>query len=89
LNQNKAEKLGEARGLEERDLSAHLAAYASRLTNYMADRRGMPMLVGFLMVLLNFVLQFFPSLGWLIEYDVFLHAGVLLAIAGSLLASAL
>jgi hypothetical protein len=55
----------------------------------MADRRGVPLILGFFMVLLNFFLQFIPALGWFVEYDVLLHLGVLLAIGGSLLSSAL
>jgi hypothetical protein len=75
--------------VDEQNISADLAQLASRFTNYMADRRGAPMLVGLLLVLLNFVLQFIPGLGWFSEYNVLLHLGVVSAIAGFLLASAL
>lgn len=75
--------------MDDRDLSADLAQLASRFTNYMADRRGAPMLFGLLLVLLNFLLQFIPGLGWFSEYNVLLHLGVVIAIAGFLLASAL
>jgi uncharacterized RDD family membrane protein YckC len=75
--------------MEERNLSATLADFATRVTDFMADRRGFPMILGFLLVLLNFFAQFFPGLGWLNEYHVLLHLGLLLAIGGSLLASAL
>jgi hypothetical protein len=75
--------------VNEHDLSAELAQLAGRFTNYMAERRGMPMLLGFLLVLLNLVLQFIPGLAWISDYNVLLHLGVLVAIAGFLLASAL
>jgi len=75
--------------VEERNLSAALAQFATTATNFMADRRGVPLILGFFLVLLNFFLQFIPALGWFSEYDVLLHLGVLLAIGGSLLSSAL
>ena len=75
--------------MQGNSLSYTLAQIATDLANYLADRRGMPLMLGFLLVLLNFVLQFFPALGWFVEYDVLLHLGVLLAIAGSLLSTAL
>jgi hypothetical protein len=75
--------------MEDENLSASLAQFATTATNFMADRRGVPLIVGFLLVLLNFVVQFIPALGWWSTYDVLLHAGVLLAIGGVLLAGAL
>ena len=75
--------------MDERNVSADLAQLTSRFTNYMADRRGAPMLLGALLVLLNFLFQFVPGLGWFSEYNVLLHLGVLTAIVGFLLASAL
>ncbi len=74
---------------EERNLSANLAQYATAVTDFLADRRGLPLILGFLLVLLNFVFQFFPVLGWIEEYNVLLHLGVLLAIGGTLLSSVL
>jgi hypothetical protein len=75
--------------VEDKDLSVSLAQVATAITNFMAERRGAPMILGFFLVLLNFFFQFIPALGWFAEYNVLLHLGVLLAIAGSLLASAL
>lgn len=70
-------------------MSASLAQFATTATNFMADRRGVPIILGFILVLLNFFLQFIPALGWFVEYDVLLHLGVLVAIGGILLASTL
>lgn len=75
--------------MSERNLSYTLARFATAVTNFMADRRGVPLILGFLLVLLNFGFQFIPGLGWFTEYNVLLHLGVLLAIGGSLLSSAL
>lgn len=75
--------------MEEKNVSASLAHFATTATNFMADRRGVPIILGFILVLLNFFLQFFPALGWFVEYDVLLHLGVLVAIGGILFASTL
>jgi hypothetical protein len=75
--------------VEEKNLSASLAEFATIIADFLADRRGVPLILGFFLVLLNFLFQFFPGLGWFVEYNVLLHLGVLLSIGGSLLAAAL
>jgi len=75
--------------VNEKNLSFTLAQLATSLSNFLADRRGVPLILGFLMVLVNFFFQFVPALGWFAEYDVLLHLGVLFAVGGSLLSSAL
>lgn len=69
--------------------SVALADLATAIANNLAERRGVPLLLAFVLVVLNFVAQFIPALGWFAEYDILLHLGVLLAIGGVLLASAL
>jgi hypothetical protein len=75
--------------VNDKNLSFSLAQLATSLSNFLADRRGVPLMLGFLLVLLNFFFQFIPALGWFAEYDVMLHFGVLLAVGGALLSSAL
>lgn len=75
--------------MEEKNLSASLAQFATKVADFLADRRGMPMIVGFFLVVLNFFCQLIPQLGWFAEYDVLLHLGILLAIGGTLLSFAL
>ncbi len=75
--------------MNDKNLSFSLAQLATSLSNFLADRRGVPLMLGFLLVLLNFFFQFIPALGWFAEYDVMLHLGVLLAVGGALLSSAL
>lgn len=58
------------------------------LSNYLSARKGMLPLFGVMMVLLNFVLQFITT-GWIVESDIFLHLGVIVAIIGILIAWAL
>jgi len=60
-----------------------------RIVNFVAQYRAVPTLIGMGLVLLNLTLQLFPSLGWLVESNLFLHLGVLVSIAGILLAHAL
>ena len=75
--------------MEEKNVSASLAHFATTATNFMADRRGVPIILGLILVLLNFCLPFFPPLGWFVEYDVLLHLGVLIAVGGILFGSTL
>jgi hypothetical protein len=75
--------------MQGKNLSASLAQLATAATNFLADRRGVPLILGLVMVLLNFFCQFIPALGWFADYNVLLHLGVLLAISGTLLSSAL
>ena len=75
--------------MEDKDLSVSLARFATTFTDVMADKRGVPSIVGFLLVLLNFCCQFFPAAGWFADNNALLHLGVLLAIGGSLLSSVL
>jgi hypothetical protein len=73
----------------ERNLSASLAQFATKVTNTLAERRGLPLIIGLILVLLNFVCQFIPALGWFAEYNVLLHLGLLFSIGGTLLSNVL
>jgi hypothetical protein len=75
--------------VEEKNFSTTLAQAATTAANFLADRRGVPIILGFIFVALNLLFQFIPGLGWFREYDIMLHLGVLLAIGGLLLAPAL
>ncbi len=59
-----------------------------QLSTFIAARKGLLPMLGVLLVLLNFVVQFLP-LGWLATSDLLLHLGVVLAVLGFLLAWAL
>lgn len=62
--------------------------WLDRLSEWFAGRKGLLPMLGILLVVLNFVVQFLP-LGWFSEGDLMLHLGVVLAIFGFLLAWAL
>lgn len=59
-------------------------------SNFLAHRKGLLPLIGIILVLLNFILQFFFPFGhWLTSSNLFLHLGVIAAVFGMLLARAL
>ncbi len=60
-----------------------------QLSEFLAHRKGLLIILGIFMVLANFVFQFIPSSGWVESSDLLLHLGVILAFLGILLAWAL
>jgi len=60
-----------------------------QLSEYLAHRKGLLPLLGLLLVVINFVFQLIPGLGWLASSNLFLHLGVILAIFGIMLAGTL
>ena len=59
------------------------------ITNYLAPRRGALTLIGIFLVGLNFAVQFIPGATLLAESDLLLHLGVIVGLAGLMLAVAL
>ncbi len=62
--------------------------FLDRISEFLAARKGLLPSIGLLLVVINFILQFF-SIGWVAESNLFLHLGLILAIIGFLLAWAL
>ena len=60
-----------------------------QLSEYLAHRKGLLPIIGVLLVVVNFIFQLIPGLGWLASSNLFLHLGVILAIFGIMLAWAL
>ena len=60
-----------------------------RISEYLAHRKGLLPLIGILLVVVNWILQFFPSVSWLTQSNTLLHVGVIIAILGFLIAWAL
>lgn len=61
-----------------------------RLSEFLAHRKGLLPLLGIVLVIINYVLQFFFPFGyWLTASNLFLHVGVIVAILGMMLAWAL
>jgi hypothetical protein len=61
----------------------------NRIADFLAHNRGLPTLIGIGLILVNLVLQFFPTLGWLRESNLLLHLGIVVGLAGILIANAL
>jgi len=59
------------------------------MVDLLAHYRAVPTLIGIALILINLTLQFFPSLGWLRESQLLLNVGVVLGLAGILLAHTL
>jgi hypothetical protein len=59
-----------------------------RASEYLANRKGLLPLIGIALIVVNFILQFFP-VGWLKETNLLLHLGLIIALFGLLIAWAL
>lgn len=66
-----------------------LSRLVDRASDYFAHRKGLLPLLGMLLIAVNFFLPFLFGLNWVTGSNLFLHLGVLVAIFGILLASAL
>lgn len=63
--------------------------FLDRLSEFLAHRKGLLLMAGIFFVVINGVLQFVPGAGWLAQTNLLLHLGVILGLAGILLAWAL
>jgi len=59
-----------------------------QLSEFLASRKGLLPLIGIILVLTNLVLKFTIT-GWLVDSDLFLHLGIVIALFGFLLGWAL
>jgi len=59
------------------------------ISNYFAYRKGLLPFIGLALIFLNWIIQFIPGLGWLVQTNTLLHFGLILAIFGFMLAWAL
>ena len=66
-----------------------LSRLVDRASDYFAHRKGLLPLIGMVLVLINYFLPFLFGLNWLTGSNLFLHVGILIAIFGLMLASAL
>ncbi|MGC9393988.1 MAG: hypothetical protein ACP5J4_03960 [Anaerolineae bacterium] len=63
-----------------------------KVSEFLAHNKGLPVLIGIGMVLLNFVFNLLPQwpiITWLAGTDLFLHLGVVVGLFGILLGDAL
>ena len=59
------------------------------LTDFLERVKGLPILIGILLVILNFIVQYIPSLAFLGDTNLLLHLGIVVGLLGVLLAEAL
>ncbi len=57
-----------------------------QLSEYLAHRKGLLPIIGIVLILMNLVLQFLLSPGWLVSTNLLLHIGLVVAIFGLMLA---
>jgi NhaP-type Na+/H+ and K+/H+ antiporter len=66
--------------------------WLKQTSEFLARRKGLPVIVGAAFVLLNFVIRLLPAwpgVAWLAQIDLFLHLGVLIGLLGMLVGDAL
>ena len=71
--------------MQERGLVGLLNRLIDYLSEQIARRRGLPVLMGIGLVILNFILQFIPGLRVLTTGNLLLHLGVVVGLVGILL----
>lgn len=69
-------------------MAEKISQLLDKISDYLAHRKGLLLLVGLLLVVINLILQIFP-IGWISDSNLFLHVGIILTILGTLLAWAL
>ncbi|MGQ9626435.1 MAG: hypothetical protein ACUVV0_05965 [Anaerolineae bacterium] len=60
-----------------------------KILAFMEKTKGLPVMLGIFLVVLNLILQFIPGLGFLATGNLLLHIGVVLALIGVLFMEAL
>lgn len=66
-----------------------LNKFLDKASEFLAHRKGLLILLGICFILINGILQFTPAPAWLIESNLLLHLGAIIALVGVLLAWAL
>ena len=70
-------------------MKVRLNSTLDRISDYLAHRKGLLPILGLLLIIINFFIQFIPNAGWIGESNILLHLGVIVAILGFMIAWAL
>jgi hypothetical protein len=72
-------------------LDSLLSRWIDRISDYISAHRGVPVLIGVALVVLNYLLLIIPGvqLGFVETTNLFLHLGVIVGLIGILLGDAL
>lgn len=65
-----------------------LSKFIDDASEFFAARKGLLPLIGLVLIVINFVLRLIGA-GWLVQTDLLLHLGLIIAIIGFMLAWAL
>lgn len=63
--------------------------FLDRASEFLSHRKGLLPSLGLGLVVCNFILQFFPELGWIVQGNLLLHLGIIVSLLGFLLSWAL
>jgi len=66
-----------------------LSRLVDRASDFFAHRKGLLPLLGILLIIVNYALPFLIGLNFITQSNLFLHLGIIVAIFGFMLASAL
>jgi hypothetical protein len=69
-------------------MSHWISELLDKVSDYLATRKGLLPMLGIVLIVLNYFLQFLP-IGWLGSSNLCLHLGLIIAIFGLMLAWAL
>ncbi len=69
-------------------MSSWFSKIIDRASDFFAPRKGLLPLLGILLVILNFILAVTLT-GWVVDTNLFLHLGIVIAVFGLMLAWAL
>jgi len=61
----------------------------TNLLDFLERMKGLPLLIGILLVILNFIVQYIPGLASLADSNLLLHLGVVVGLLGVLLTEAI
>ena len=70
-------------------MSQKLNKVLDYLSETLAARKGLLLILAILLVVLNYVLQFVPGAGWVAQTNLLLHLGVIIGLTGVMIAWAL
>ena len=59
------------------------------ISEFLAHRKGLLLLISIVLIIINFIFQLIPGMGWLARSNLFLHLGVILGLVGVMVAWAL
>jgi hypothetical protein len=63
--------------------------FIDNVSEFLAYRKGLLPIIGILLIILNWILQFIPVAAWVVGTNTLLHIGAILAIIGFMIAWAL